>query len=64
MKYRVIVSFSDAQDNKFKYNVGDTFPRQGLEVDSTRLSELSGTSNKRGVPLIKAVKERKTKGQG
>lgn len=61
MKYVVVKTFTDLQDNKYRYNVGDDFPREGAEVSQARYAELSGTSNKRGVPLIKAVRERKTK---
>lgn len=61
MKYLVVRNFSDAQDDMHKYVIGDSYPRDGLVVDPTRIAELSGTSNKRGVPLIKAVRERKTK---
>lgn len=64
--YRVIKRFTDLKDNDHKYQVGDAYPRKGSETTEERIAELSGTSNKRGVPLIEEVqkdqKERKRKG--
>lgn len=65
MMYRVIERFTDLTDNNHKYKVGDIYPRKGSEATEERIAELSGTSNKRGVPLIEEVqkvqKERKRK---
>ena len=47
------------QDNDHPYDVGDTFPREGLQVTKSRLQELSGSSNRKGVPLIQKVAEPK-----
>lgn len=58
-KYEVIKYFTDLQDGNHPYEVGDTYPRDGLEPSLERVAELSGTDNKQGVPLIKAVAERK-----
>lgn len=55
--YRVIKLFTDLQDNKHLYNVGDTFPRVGKDVTAGRIEELSGSNNKQGVPLIALVDE-------
>lgn len=57
--YKVIKLFSDLQDNNHVYNVGDTFPRSGLEVKPERLAELAGSENKQGTPLIELVEEKK-----
>lgn len=57
--YKVIKSFMDLQDNNRAYNVGDSFPRSGLEVSEARLAELAGNYNKQGEPLIREVKQRK-----
>lgn len=57
MKYEVIKTFADLQDNRHLYNVGDTFPHEGAEVTGDRLKELSGSNNKLGTPLIKEIKE-------
>ena len=55
--YRVKVFFTDLQDNNQPYTVGDTFPREGLEVSADRLAELSGCDNLRKMPLIELVEE-------
>ena len=55
--YKVIKFFCDLQDNNFFYNVGDTFPRAGLEVTEERLVELASNKNKQSVPLIEKVDE-------
>lgn len=54
--YVVKVFFTDLQDNNYAYNVGDTFPRDGMAVTSDRIKELSGTQNKRGIALIEEVR--------
>lgn len=61
MKYEVIHFFTDLLDDNHAYNVGDSFPRDGMEVTEGRLKELSGTNNKQGVPLIKEVKPKSKK---
>ena len=53
--YRVIDYFTDLQDNGHAYNVGDIFPREGVEVSAERLEELSSVNNKRGKALIELV---------
>ena len=55
--YRVIKFFTDLQDNNYPYHEGDTFPREGVTVTAERLKELASKKNKRGVVLIKEVKE-------
>lgn len=55
--YRVINTFSDSQDNKHVYRVGDQFPRDGVTVDKERIKELSSYDNKQGQPFIEEVKE-------
>lgn len=55
--YKVIKFFTDLHDNNYPYNVGDVFPRDGVNVTSGRLEELSGSDNRRGVPLIALVEE-------
>ncbi len=56
--YEVIHYFTDLQDNRHAYNVGDIFPRDGLKVTEERLAELSGSNNKQGKPLIEKVEEK------
>lgn len=55
--YRAIEKFTDLQDNDYRYNVGDTFPRRGKRVSKKRITELSGTDNLRGRPVIEEVTE-------
>jgi hypothetical protein len=57
--YKVIKMFTDLQDNSFRYNAGDIFPRKGLKVSDKRLEELSTTKNRRHIPLIKKIEEEK-----
>lgn len=55
--YRVIEVFTDLQDSNYHYSVGDEYPRAGYKPSAKRIDELSGSNNKRGKPLIKAVRE-------
>lgn len=55
--YKVIHYFTDLQDDNHEYNVGDTFPRIGLEVSDKRIQELAGSDNKQYKPLIEKVEE-------
>lgn len=59
--YRVIKYFTDLEDNRYAYHVGDPFPHEGMEVSKERLAELSSDKNKRGVPLIEEVETEETK---
>ena len=61
MMYRVIKAFTDLQDNNHAYSVGDTFPYNGVEVGAERIAELASDKNRRGVPLIEKVAEKKKK---
>ena len=56
--YKVIKYFTDLQDNNYAYYVGDTFPRNGIEVGAERIAELSSDKNLQGVPLIEEVAEK------
>lgn len=66
--YKVIKKFHDLQDATktkngtiyYEYNVGDVFPRKGMDVSEERLAELAGPDNKQGVPLIELVEEEAT----
>lgn len=57
--YKVIKFFTDLHDNDHPYDVGDTFPRPGIDVSENRLEELASTSNKRKEILIEKVEEPK-----
>ena len=56
--YKVIKYFTDLQDNNYAYYVGDTFPRNGVDVGAERIAELSSDKNLQGVPLIEEVVEK------
>lgn len=56
--YKVIKYFTDLQDNNYAYYVGDTFPRNGVEVGAERVAELSSDKNLQGVPLIEEAVEK------
>lgn len=53
--YNVIHEFLDLQDNSYYYHVGDTYPRKGKKADLERTTELMGSGNKIGRPLIEYV---------
>lgn len=55
MMFKVVCDFVDLQDDKNRYNVGDEYPRVGLEVSEERIDELSGRNNLFGRPLIEKV---------
>lgn len=74
--FKVIKAFCDLQDATetksgivyHQYNVGDSYPRKGLNPSEGRIAELSGSDNAQGTPLIavaevpaekKPVKKRK-----
>ena len=59
--YIVIKLFTDLQDDNWLYNVGDVYPRKGLNVTESRIKELSSANNRQGKPLIKLVEEPKLK---
>ena len=52
----VINAFLDLQDAEHLYEVGDAYPREGLEPSEERIKELLGSDNLQGQPMIKAVK--------
>lgn len=53
MKYVVIKAFKDLQDNNYRYEEGETFPRNGITPSKARIDELASAKNRRGIPLIK-----------
>lgn len=59
--YKVLRFFMDLKDKDHPYNVGDTYPREGLEVSAERIAELSGSDNKHGCPIIEKVEEPENK---
>lgn len=67
MAYKVLMDFSDLQDDNFVYRTGDVFPRKGKSATDERLAELSSDKNRMGHALIKEVKtstkEKSTRGK-
>lgn len=59
--YKVIKYFTDLKDGRHAYNVGDTYPRQGVKASDERIAELSGKNNLQKEPLIEKVETRTTK---
>lgn len=56
MKYIVIHSFKDLQDDNYIYQVGDFYPRKDIkDISDERIEELSGVNNKIGKSLIRAI---------
>ena len=55
--FKVLKYFTDLQDDRHPYHVGETFPRKGLKVSKARYAELASDKNKRGEPLIEEVVE-------
>lgn len=56
-KYRVIKFFTDLQDKGYAYNVGDVFPRHGLNVTESRIKQLMSAGNKQHTPLIEVEED-------
>lgn len=52
MRGIVIESFYDLRDGGHEYRAGDTYPRPGYSPTVDRWNELTGYSNRRGVPLV------------
>lgn len=57
--YKAIELFTDLQDNGYKYQAGDVYPRQGLKPTKKRINELLSDSNRRGRPVIEEIEEEK-----
>lgn len=55
--YRVLKDFSDKTDKNHIYHVGDSFPRNGVDVEASRIKELSTSANKVREPLIVFVSD-------
>ena len=54
MTYTSTREWRDLTDRHL-YHAGDAFPFDGREISEDRIAELSGTQNKAGFALIKAV---------
>ena len=56
--YRVIKAFVDLQDNNYKYDINDIYPRKGLNVLQSRINELASNKNLQKTPLIEEIPEK------
>ena len=56
--YRVIKAFVDLQDNNYKYDINDIYPRKGLNVLQSRINELASNKNLQRTPLIEEIPEK------
>ena len=56
--YRVIKAFVDLQDNNYKYDINDIYPRKGLNVLQSRINELASNKNLQKTPLIEEISEK------
>lgn len=56
MEYKVLIAFTDSQDDRYVYQAGDKYPRLGYMPTEERIAELSGKNNTFGTPLIELVK--------
>lgn len=56
--YRVIKHFIDLQDSNHKYDIGDIYPRKGLNVLQSRINELASNKNLQKTPLIEEIPEK------
>lgn len=54
MKYVSTVKWRDLTDRHL-YGEGEPFPYDGRDISKQRIAELSGTQNKAGFALIKAL---------
>lgn len=57
MRYVTIATFEDRYDNAHRYEVGDEYPRPGLNPTKARIAELMGTNNLRKLAVIKPIEE-------
>lgn len=55
--FKVVKLFTDLKDGGHLYNVGDRYPREGLQPTEERIKELSGSNNKQKAPLIVKVED-------
>ena len=52
--YKVTKCFTDLTDGH-KYDIGDIFPREGVEVSDARIAKLASSANRQKMPLIVEV---------
>ena len=55
--YKVIYRFADKLDKDYIYEIGNTYPREGVDVTDERLAELASNGNAIGQPIIEEIME-------
>lgn len=55
--YKVVRAFLDSIDTNRLYNVGDTYPADGVKVNKKRFDELANGTNRNGKIYIEEVNE-------
>lgn len=55
--FRAKTLFTDLQDNGYRYNPGDIYPRVGYEPNESRINELLTCNNRRKKPMIEVVED-------
>ena len=55
--YKAITHFTDLQDNNYKYQAGDIFPRNGYNPSKSRIALLLSNKNKQGKAVIEEMPE-------
>ena len=53
--YKALTAFTDLQDNNYRYQAGDIFPRRGIKVSDERIAELLSDNNRRHKPVIEEI---------
>lgn len=53
--YKVIYKFADKLDKNYVYEIGDVYPREGIDVADERIAELVSNKNAIGQPLIELI---------
>lgn len=53
--YKALITFTDLQDNNYRYQAGDIFPRKGIKVSNERIAELLSDNNRRHKPVIEEI---------
>lgn len=61
--YEVVEYFEDLQDGGHPYNVGDAYPRKGLEVNEARINALLTGKNARNTVFISEKAEKASKAE-
>ena len=56
--YLVTQKFTDLEDNGYRYEAGEKYPRNGYKPSDERINALASGENKAGLKLIKEVKRK------